>query len=103
MLTYEQKIRLIKQIKRELREVESFEDLERIEEMIWLLKISPRNEKTTEQWLRTYEEILELENRLIGAFINLTMSEQKVMIRTLLQLAKSKKDLPPIEIINTAT
>jgi len=91
MLTYQQKLKLIKQIKRELREVESFEDLERIEEMIWLLKISPRNEKTTEQWLRTYEEILELENRLIGAFIKLTVSDSLSRIKGLVKEAKSKR------------
>jgi hypothetical protein len=71
--------------------------------LIWLLKISPRNEKTKEQWLKTYNEILELENRLIRAFVNLTTSEQQVMIRTLLQMAKSKTALPPIEIVNIAT
>jgi len=91
MLTYQQKLRLIRQIKRELREVESFEDLERIEEMIWLLKISPRNEKTKEQWFRTYEDILELENRLIGAFIKLTVSDNLSRIKGLVKEAKSKR------------
>jgi len=90
MLTYPQKLRLIKQIKRELREAESFEDLERIEELIWLLKISPRNEKTTEQWLKTCEEILELENRLIKAFIQLTLSDNLLRIKGLVKEAKSK-------------
>jgi len=99
MLTYPQKLKLIRQIKRELREAESFEDLERIEKLIHLLKISPRNEKTQEQWFRTYNEILELENRLIKAFINLTVSEKKIMIKTLTQMAKSKTALPPIEIV----
>jgi len=103
MLTYEQKVRLIKQIKRELREAESFEDLERIEKLIWLLKISPRNERTKEQWLKTYNEILELENRLIRAFVNLTLDENKIMIKTFLQMAKPKTGLPPIEIMNIAT
>ncbi len=83
MLTYEQKLRLIKQIKRELREAESFEDLERIEKLIWLLKISPRNERTQQQWLRTYNEILELESRLIKAFVNLTIADSLVMTRRL--------------------
>jgi len=91
MLTYEQKIRLIRQIKRELREVESFEDLERIEKLIRLLKISPRNEKTKEQWFRTYEDILELENRLIRAFINLTLSNNVKRIKGLVKEAKSKR------------
>ena len=103
MLTYEAKVRLIKQIKRELREVESFQDLERIEKLIWLLKISPRNEKTKEQWFRTYNEILELESRLIKAFIKLTLDENKIMIKTFLQMAKPKTGLPPIEIMNIAT
>jgi len=103
MLTYEQKLKLIRQIKRELREAESFQDLERIEKLIWLLKISPRNEKTKEQWFRTYNEILELENRLIRAFINLTLDEEKVMIKTLTQMAKSKTALPPIEIMNISS
>ena len=96
MLTYEAKLRLIKQIKRELREVESFEDLEKIEKLIWLLKISPRNEKTKEQWLRTYNEILELENRLIKAFINLTLSDNVKRIKGLVKEAKSKRgaDIP---------
>jgi len=95
MLTYEQKLRLIKQIKRELREVESFEDLDRIEKLIWLLKISPRNEKTTEQWLRTCEEILELENRLIEAFINLTVSNNLSRIKELVKEAKTKRVKTP--------
>ena len=103
MLTYEAKVRLIKQIKRELKEAESFQDLERIEKLIWLLKISPRNERTKEQWLKTYNEILELENRLIRAFVNLTLDENKIMIKTFLQMAKPKTGLPPIEIMNIAT
>ena len=85
MLTYEQKLRLIKQIKRELREVESFQDLERIEKLIWLLKISPRNERTQQQWLRTYNEILELESRLIKAFVNLIVADSLTMTRKLKQ------------------
>jgi len=103
MLTYEQKLKLIKQIKRELKEAESFQDLERIEKLIWLLKISPRNERTKEQWLKTYNEILELESRLIKAFIKLTLDENKIMIKTFLQMAKPKTGLPPIEIMNIAT
>jgi len=103
MITYKDKKKLIKQIKRELREVENFEDLERIEKLIWRLKISPRNEKTQEQWFNTINEILELETRWIRAFIRLTLSEQQIMIKTFLQFAKSKKNLPPIEIINTTT
>ncbi len=102
MLTYEQKLRLIKQIKRELREAESFEDLERIEKLIWLLKISPRNEKTKEQWFRTYNEILELENRLIKAFVNLTVAENNIMIKGLVREAKSKRANIPVSI-NTET
>jgi len=98
MLTYEQKLRLIKQIKRELREAESFEDLERIEKLIWLLKISPRNEKTQEQWFKTYEEILELENRLIGAFIKLIVSDNLLRIKGLVKEAKSKRvNIPSIK------
>ena len=103
MLTYEQKLKLIRQIKRELKEVENFQDLERIEKLIWLLKISPRNERTKEQWLKTYNEILELESRLIKAFIKLTLDENKIMIKTFLQMAKPKTGLPPIEIMNIAT
>jgi len=91
MLTYEQKLKLISQIKRELREVESFEDLEKIEKLIWLLKISPRNERTREQWLRTYNEILELENRVIKAFINLTLSDNVKRIKGLVKEAKIKR------------
>ena len=98
MLTYEQKVRLIKQIKRELREVESFQDLERIEKLIWLLKISPRNEKTKEQWFRTYNEILELESRLIKAFIKLTLSDNITMIKGLVREAKSKRANIPVSI-----
>jgi len=85
MLTYEQKLKLIRQIKRELREVESFQDLERIEKLIWLLKISPRNERTQQQWLRTYNEILELESRLIKAFVNLIVADSLTMTRKLKQ------------------
>jgi len=103
MLTYKDKKKLIRQIKRELVEVENFEDLERIEKLIWRLKISPRNEKTPEQWFNTVNEIRQLEVKWIRAFIRLTLSEQQIMIKTLLQLAKSKKNLPPIEILNTAT
>jgi len=91
MLTYEQKLRLIRQIKRELMEVESFEDLERIEKLIWLLKISPRNEKTKVQWLRTSEEILELESRLIKASVSLILSENVKRIKGLVKEAKSKR------------
>jgi GTPase involved in cell partitioning and DNA repair len=94
MLTYEQKLKLIKQIKRELREAESFKDLERIEKLIWLLKISPRNEKTKEQWFRTYNEILELENRLIKAFVNLTVSDSLTRIKELDKETKSKRAKP---------
>jgi len=102
MLTYEQKLKLIRQIKRELREVESFKDLERIEKLIWLLKISPRNEKTKEQWLRTYNEILELENRLIRAFVNLTVSDSLTRIKELGKETKSKRANIPVSI-NTET
>jgi len=91
MLTYEQKLRLIRQIKRELMEVESFEDLERIEKLIWLLKISPRNEKTKVQWLRTSEEILELESRLIKASVSLILSENVKRIKGLGREAKTKR------------
>jgi len=98
MLTYEAKVRLIKQIKRELREVESFEDLERIDKLIRLLKISPRNEKTKEQWFRTYNEILELESRLIKAFIKLTLSDNITMIKGLVREAKSKRANIPVPI-----
>ena len=102
MLTYEAKVRLIKQIKRELREVESFQDLERIEKLIWLLKISPRNEKTKEQWLKTYNEILELESRLIKAFIKLVVSDSLTRIKELGKKAKSKRANIPVSI-NTET
>jgi len=102
MLTYEAKVRLIKQIKRELKEAESFQDLERIEKLIWLLKISPRNERTKEQWLRTYNEILELENRLIRAFVNLTVSDSLTRIKELGKKAKSKRANIPVSI-NTET
>jgi len=94
MLTYEAKVRLIKQIKRELKEAESFQDLERIEKLIWLLKISPRNEKTKEQWLKTYNEILELESRLIKAFIKLVVSDSLTRIKELDKEAKSKRAKP---------
>jgi len=102
MLTYEQKLKLIRQIKRELKEAESFEDLERIEKLIWLLKISPRNERTKEQWFRTYNEILELENRLIRAFVNLTVSDSLTRIKELDKEAKSKRANIPVSI-NTET
>jgi len=102
MLTYEAKVRLIKQIKRELREVESFQDLERIEKLIWLLKISPRNERTKEQWLKTYNEILELESRLIKAFIKLVVSDSLTRIKELDKEAKSKRANIPVSI-NTET
>ena len=85
MLTYEQKLKLIRQIKRELREVENLQDLERLEKLIWLLKISPRNERTQQQWLRTYNEILELESRLIKAFVNLIVADSLTMTRKLKQ------------------
>jgi len=91
MLTYQDKKRVIKQIKGELVEAESFEDLERIEQLIWLLKISPRNERTREQWLRTYTEILELESRLIRAFINLTIYDNVKRIKGMVKEAKSKR------------
>jgi len=91
MLTYEQKLKLIRQIKRELMEVENFQDLERIEKLIWLLKISPRNEKTKVQWLRTSEEILELESRLIKAIINLTLSENVKRIKGLVKETRTKR------------
>jgi len=102
MLTYEQKLKLIRQIKRELREVESFQDLERIEKLIWLLKISPRNERTKEQWLKTYNEILELESRLIKAFIKLVVSDSLTRIKELDKEAKSKRANIPVSI-NTET
>ena len=102
MLTYEQKLKLIRQIKRELREVENLQDLERIEKLIWLLKISPRNERTKEQWFRTYNEILELENRLIRAFVNLTVSDSLTRIKELDKEAKSKRANIPVSI-NTET
>jgi len=98
MLTYEQKLKLIRQIKRELKEAESFQELERIEKLIWLLKISPRNEKTKEQWFRTYNEILELESRLIKAFIKLTLSDNITMIKGLVREAKSKRANIPVSI-----
>jgi len=98
MLTYEQKLKLIRQIKREFKEAESFQELERIEKLIWLLKISPRNEKTKEQWFRTYNEILELESRLIKAFIKLTLSDNITMIKGLVREAKSKRANIPVSI-----
>jgi len=102
MLTYEQKLKLIKQIKRELKEVENFQDLERIEKLIWLLKISPRNERTKEQWLKTYNEILELESRLIKAFIKLVVSDSLTRIKELGKETKSKRANIPVSI-NTET
>jgi len=98
MLTYKDKKRLIKQIRRELVEVENFEDLERIEKLIYILKISPRNEKTPEQWFNTYNEILELENRLIRAFVRLTVGENVKMIKGLVKEAKSKRANIPLSI-----
>jgi len=98
MLTYKDKKRLIRQIRHELMEVESFEDLERIEKLIYILKISPRNEKTREQWLRTYNEILGLETRLIRAFIRLTLSENVKMIKGLVKGVRSKRANIPLSI-----
>jgi hypothetical protein len=59
-MSLKDKQRLIKQIRIELAKAQSVKDLKKIEQLIWMLKTSPRVE-SYENWLRVYLEILRIE------------------------------------------
>jgi hypothetical protein len=61
-MSLKDKQRLIKQIRIELAKAQSVKDLKKIEQLIWILKTSPRVEvESYENWLRVYLEILRIE------------------------------------------
>jgi hypothetical protein len=60
-MSLQDKERLIKQIRNELVKAQTVKDLKKIEQLIWILKTSPRVENY-EDWLRVYLEILRIES-----------------------------------------